>query len=349
MSPVSPNSSFTVRFRPLGPWRFGPDSGARDRVDLIYHSDAVYSAVCSAMRQLGMADEWFEATARSVAAPAVRISSFFPFQGRTLLVVPPRNIWPPADSTKVRYKGARFVSLSVVESLLADKPVDENRWAVDGESQCLVPHDIGRGPFRVAIRSSAAVDRLETGKVQSHSTACLEFNRDAGLWTLVQFADASAAGKWRGPVASAFSLLADSGFGGERSRGWGRSETPEWSPWRSPVSNTPAEPADPEAPPAAESTGQAYWLLSLYLSGANDTVDWKRGSYSTITRRGQIESPERWGEPKHPTLMVSEGSVLLAGSELNGVAQDIAPEGFPHPVYRAGFAVAVPIPWRVAA
>jgi hypothetical protein len=49
-------------------------------------------------------------------------------------------------------------------------------------------------------------------------------------------------------------------------------------------------------------------------------------------------------------LMIAEGSVLLAGSEeLRGAAHDTAPNGFPHPVYRAGFAVTVPIPWRVAA
>src|SRR5258706_1649909 len=211
MSPVTPATSFTVRFRPLGPWRFGPDSGARDRVDLIYHSDAVFSAVCSAMRQLGMAEEWFEATARSAGTPAVRISSFYPFQGKTLLVVPPRNIWPPADSTKVRYKGARFVPLPMVESLLADKTIDENRWAVDGESECLVPHDAGRGPFRVSIRSSAGVDRLETGRVESHSTACLEVARDAGPWTVVQVADAAASGKWQSSMRTAVGRLAGSG------------------------------------------------------------------------------------------------------------------------------------------
>src|SRR5229473_6172171 len=199
MSPASPTTSFTVRFRPLGPWRFGPDSGARDRVDLIYHSDAVFSAVCSAMRQLGMAEEWFEATARS-GVPAVRISSFYPFQGKTLLVVPPRNIWPPADSTKVRYKGARFVPLPVVEALLADKAIDEDRWAVDGESECLVPHGRAGGPFRIALRSNAAVDRLESGKTVGHETACLEFTRESGLWTVVQFQDDDAAAQWTAPV-----------------------------------------------------------------------------------------------------------------------------------------------------
>jgi hypothetical protein len=93
----------------------------------------------------------------------------------------------------------------------------------------------------------------------------------------------------------------------------------------------------------------AYWLLSLYTPASNDAVDWKRGSYSTVSRRGRIESSARWGEPKTATQMIAEGSVLLASNELRGAASDLAPEGFPHPVYRAGFAVTVAIPWRAAA
>jgi CRISPR type III-A-associated RAMP protein Csm4 len=347
MLPAGSTASFAVRFRPLGPWRFGPDSGARDRVDLIYHSDAVFSAVCSAMSQLGLGEEWLEATARSEAAPAARFSSFYPFQGHTLLVVPPRSIWPPQEAAKIRYKGARFVPLPVVESLLAGKGIDENRWAVDGESECLIAHDAGRGPFRIALRSNASVDRLDAGKVESHATACLEFAQNAGLWTVVQFADAAAQEKWEAPVRSAFLLLADSGFGGERSRGWGRSETPEWQHWTPPGTPPGMPPAAPEA--AEDSPEQAHWLLSLYLPSSDDLVDWKRGSYSTLTRRGRIESRARWGEIKAPTLMVAEGSVLLsAASQLRGEARDTAPAGFPHPVYRAGFAVTVPIPWRAS-
>src|SRR5579872_7112629 len=132
MVPPSSNTSFAVRFHPVGPWRFGPDSGARDRVDLIYHSDGVFSAVCSAMRQLGLADQWLKATARA-DAPAVRFSSFYPYSGKYHLIVPPRSIWPPPDSSKIRYKSARFVPLSLVESLLNDQAIDEDRWIVDGE------------------------------------------------------------------------------------------------------------------------------------------------------------------------------------------------------------------------
>jgi len=340
MSPAARPSRFVVRFRPLGPWRFGPDSGARDRVDLIYHSDAVFSAVSSAMAQLGMIEDWLNATARAETAPAARFSSFYPFQANSLLIVPPRNIWPPAEVTKIRCKGARFVPLSLVEALLAGKGIDENRWAVDGESECLIPHDVGRGPFRIAQRSHAGVDRLEAGKVEPHSTACLEFARDAGLWTVVQFADEAAAQKWEGPVRSALLLLADSGFGGERSRGWGRSQKPEWEAW------TP--PAMPDS--TASENERAHWLLSLYLPADADQVDWKRGTYSTLARSGRIESRAQWGVIKAPNLMIAEGSVLLAGvQELRGSVRDTAPSGFPHPVYRAGFAVTIPIPWRVTA
>ena len=338
MQPVSSNLSFAVRFRPVGPWRFGPDSGARDRVDLIYHSDALFSAVSSAMRQLGLGEEWLEATAAtspsSTNAPAVRFSSLFPFIGETLLAVPPRSLWPPVESAKVRYKGAHFVPLPVIESLLADKPLDEDRWAVDGESECLVISNQGRGPFKVALRSSAGVDRVSQAAVEVHSTACLEFTRAGGLWTVVQFAADDALACWQPPVRSALQFLADSGLGGERSRGWGRSEAPEWQTWNS-----------PQAPDGE----QAHWLLSLYTPSGNDAVDWKRGNYATVVRRGRIESSARWGEEKQPTTMIAEGSVLLASNELRGAATNVAPEGFPHPVYRAGFAVTVPIPWRSAA
>ena len=46
------NPGCIVKFRPLGPWRIGPNSGVRDRVDTIYHSDSLYSAVTGAMSAL---------------------------------------------------------------------------------------------------------------------------------------------------------------------------------------------------------------------------------------------------------------------------------------------------------
>ena len=341
MFPGVPNHSFVVRFRPTGPWRFGPNTGARDRVDFVYHSDAVFSAVTAAMARLGRIEEWLDATARAQNPPAARFSSFFPFQGDHLFVPPPRHLWPPLDSAKVRYKGARFVPISLVDALLSGAEINEDRWSVDGESECLIPVEKNShsGPFRMTLRSNAAVDRLAPGNIDLHSTACLEYSRGAGLWTIVIFSSAEARSAWEEPVRGAFRLLADSGFGGERSRGWGRSEMPEWKEC------APSE----ETAPVPDTTERGYWLLSLYTPSGDDSIDWRRGNYATISRSGRIESPARWGEPKSASLMISEGSVLLAGSEPRGSARDLAPPGFPHPVFRAGFAVAFPVPWRTPA
>ncbi|HXA50601.1 MAG TPA: hypothetical protein VNV86_09875, partial [Candidatus Acidoferrum sp.] len=221
------NPGLVVKLRPSGPWRIGPDSGARNRVDVIYHSDSLYSAVTSAMSRMGRLEEWLDATARS-ATPEVFFSSCFPFVDEIGYVVPPRTVWPPSSpslkAAHVRWKSARFIPLAMVQSILAGDRLDEHRWTVDGPSGCLMP--VGKqGPFRTSVRWGAAVDRL-SGASERHSTACIEFRPGAGLWAVIGLADDSARDKWQDAIKAAFRLLADTGFGGERSRGWGRSEAP---------------------------------------------------------------------------------------------------------------------------
>jgi CRISPR type III-A-associated RAMP protein Csm4 len=543
-----------VKLRPSGPWRIGPDSGARNRVDTIYHSDSLYAAVTSAMGRLGWLEEWLQATVRE-PAPAVCFSSCFPFLNEIGLVVPPRTVWPPKStslaSVRVRWKSARFVPLDVVRAILAGELLKEDDWTVDGPSECLVP--AGRpGPFRTGVRWNAAVDRL-TGASERHATACIEFRPGAGLWTIAGFSDEQSHTRWLAPVKAAFRLLADTGFGGERSRGWGRSEQPEfidgslpdmilpeqmavaggrwpvaggtgmieepgaggqageltaegslvspieeppgepspvppiedppaeppppdpdpqlpapepdppepgpWFPEPSPVfaapepvasepvaqepiaqepiaqdtaaapeaepllltagspeplllaahepeppaqvtgsaetelpasavpaaaeleplqepepepltqaavtldvvtpiplaaSPQPPAPASPEQPPVLHqppatghrppATAVPVWLLSLFTPASADTVDWRRGNYTVLARGGRVDSPAGSGELKKQVQMVVEGSVLYAEGDPHGAAPDVAPEGFAHPVFRAGFALAIPLP-----
>jgi hypothetical protein len=433
------------------------------------------------MARLGSLEEWLAATARA-GASAVSFSSCYPFQGDVEFVAPPRTLWPPASpalmAARVRWKSARFIPVEVVGALAANARLDENRWSVDGASECLVP--AGRpGPFRTGVRWNAAVDRL-SGASERHSTACLEFHSGAGLWTVVSFADDAARDSWMEPVKACFRLLADSGFGGERSRGWGRSEPPEFTegtlpdlvlamaaryrrkagkreaaeirapqaaapltqPEAAPAPaggepeiEAPAEPAIAEAvPPAAElpeapepsiaeSTAETetrdsaqpeseappvpaeaapesaappeamesaeiqpapaespeseqpeaedtatepvetaepvvaetprpaaagpgaepHWLLSLFLPAPEDAVAWGHGSYALVERSGRVESLAGSGELKKVVRMVAEGSVVCAPAPPRGAAADVAPEGFPHPVFRAGFAVAIPL------
>jgi CRISPR-associated protein Csm4 len=140
---------------------------------------------------------------------------------------------------------------------------------------------------------------------------------------------------WVDRVKGAMKLLADSGIGGERSRGWGRSGEPEWHD------------ADAVSPRPVEGHGTAHWLLSLYAPSPEDSIDWSSGSYTAITRAGRIESSARWGDLKAASQMIEEGSVLLSARPPHGGIRNIAPEGFPHQVLRSGFAVSVEIPWVV--
>ena len=491
------NPGLVVKLRPAGPWRIGPDSGARNRVDVTYHSDSLYSAVTGAMARLGTLEEWLGATARQ-SQPAVCFSSCFPFLDDIGFVIPPRTIWPPSSpalmSARVRWKSARFVPLGIVRALLSGQTLDGSHWSVDGPSECLVP--AGKlGPFRTGVRFNAAVDRL-TGATERHSTACIEFRPGSGLWTVVSFRDDASRDRWSDPVKAAFRWLADTGFGGERSRGWGRSEAPEFiegnlpdmilppvepaapveqsaepvtaaiesapditplvvspepgaefgfvpqevttlaigpetvepliepkpepegspaevqsaesapapeseprpedpapepkstestpaqeaaelvpEPEPAPESGEPApsseipapavsaeptpepeptpetaeptpgpRPPAPDQSPAPETAPASHWLLSLFSPGASDAVDWQRGNYTILARGGRIESPIASGELKKQLNMVAEGSVVLANSAPCGAAPDVAPDGFAHPVFRAGFAVSIPLP-----
>jgi CRISPR type III-A-associated RAMP protein Csm4 len=253
---------------------------------------------------------------------------------------------------KVRWKGARFVPLAVVEALVAGRSIEEDRWAVDVESECLVPSsDAGHpaGPFRVAMRSSAAVDRLTGASVAAHSAACLELRDGAGFWAAVAFGDADAEAKWAEPVKAALRLLADSGMGGERSRGWGHSRMPLFSGGTFPellVRPEPQTPIPVEGEPAPP-IETAYWLLSLFSPAAEDLIDWDSGNYVFLARGGRVDSPAGIGAQKKVLRMVAEGSVLFSAAAPRGTARDVAPDGFPHPVYRSGLAFCIPIPVKL--
>lgn len=352
-----------VRFHPLGPWRIGPDSGARDGVEMVFHSDSLFSAVTHAMLRLGSLEDWLAATAGAEGEPAVRLSSLFPALGDTLFVPPPRSLWPPPASPKVRWRNARFVPLPVVRDLVADRLPKDNRWFVDGFSGCLLPGSDQSlsGPFRPALRSNAAVDRLRGDAVEVHRTACLEFASGGGFWGVVGFASEEARERWGGPLETAFRLLADTGLGGERSAGWGRSAQPDFQYGQLPdLIVPPREPvAEPVAAPAEDAEGaplppkppveNGWWLLSLFSPAETEPIEWSRGAYSLIVRAGRVESPASSGALKKSLRMVEEGGVVASPEPPRGTAPNVAPDGFAHPVYRFGYALAIPVPLRGAA
>lgn len=323
-----------VRMTPAGPWRNGPHTGARDRVDPVCHSDTLYAALTAAMAELDAVEPWMEATARA-SKPAVRLTSMFPFLRDDLYVPPPKTLWPPQVTGRLRASGARFVPARVVGILASGQLLKEDGWEVDGMSQCLVPRS-GRpghsGPFRYALRAGAAVDRLN-GTAAPHQTACIEFAPNSGYWCAAVFASEAAAAEWREKLEAAFRLLGDTGVGGERSRGWGRASEVRFQ------FDELASLLMPRAQ-ALPTVARNWWLLSLYDAAAGDGIDWTSGHYALATRSGRTAA----GALKAPVDLVAEGSVVASESEPVGRTADVTPEGHAHPVYRAGFAVALPLP-----
>ncbi len=348
-----------IRLRPRGPWRYGPEDGGSDRLDSLFRSDRLFSAVTLAMRRLGWLDEWLDATARA-SRPAVTFSSFFPFQAETLFAIPPSTVWPPPASlittpspvflAKLRWTMARFVPLPVIDSLLTGQNILADQWLPDPESACLLRRDRpSASPFRVVTRSSASVDRIHRLSHQPASLACVEFEPSSGLWTLACFANSEAESVWSDRVQAAFRLLADSGFGGRRSAGWGQAHAPEFQRGLWPAILFPK--ADRGARSTAASNGNGssglYWLLSLYSPASSDRVDWTGGDYWLTLRTGRIESEAASGHQKKSVRMIGEGSVIAADASPTGTALDVAPDGFAHPVFRAGFALALALPVMV--
>ncbi len=340
-----------IRLRPLGPWRYGPGDGGVSRVDSLFRSDRLYSAVALAMQQLGHLDEWLAGTARA-KSPVVVFSSLFPFQGDTLFAPPPATLWPPPPTlvtspspvflAKMRWEAARLLPLGLIESLLTGQNILADQWTVDGESGCLLRRDRpSQSPFRMVRRPRVPVDRLTQVSQAPDNAACIEFEAGAGLWTVLRFADAAAEQAWSARIQSCFRLLADTGFGGRRSSGWGQTAETEWQSGTWPGILLPKA---ARSLASDEEKSSLFWLLSLYAPGAADRVNWKNGSYRLTQRGGRVQSTAGSGNLKKKVRLVEEGSVLSASADPVGSAVDVAPDGFAHPVYRAGFALALQLP-----
>lgn len=327
------------RLRPITPWRIGPGTGARTQAGAVLHSDTWYAAVSQAMGQFQLLEEWLNATAQPFAEPAVRLSSLFPYQRGMLFAPPPAGVWPPQHTGRVRWKGARLAPLGAIGTLLRGEALDEEKWMVDGHSACLLPSTGygGVGPFRQLRRRFAAVDRLTGGHAEPYEAAAVQFAPGCGLWGLMEFANPTAYAVWAPKIEVALRWLADSGVGGLRSRGFGRARQPELQ------AGTLDQLLEPL--PVPRSGRRAWWLLSLFSPGVEDRVDWSSGSYGLLTRTGRAAN----GALKPGARLVEEGSVLVADSPLRGSIQDARPEGAPHPVYRAGYALALPIDWGTPA
>jgi CRISPR type III-A-associated RAMP protein Csm4 len=345
-----------IRLRPSGPWRYGPGEGGLDRLDALFRSDRLYSAVTLAMRQLGWLEEWLAATAQ--ASPSlVAFSSLFPFQGDSLYAIPPVTLWPPPAAfvttpsplflSRIRWKTARFVPLSVIDSLITGQQILADQWLPDPDSACLLRRDRpSTSPFRPLIRSVSGVDRVSNTSFHAEAAACVQFGSGAGLWSAVRFTNDEGESVWSDRIQAAFRLLADTGLGGRRANGYGQMGAPEFQrgPWPDVILPKLARALRQRNGNSTQNGAQQYWFLSLYSPSPDDRIMWSEGSYQLTMRGGYVENSTASGMQKKAARLITEGSVIAAGAEPRGVAVDVAPAGFGHAVYRSGIALALNLP-----
>ena len=135
----------------------------------------------------GLLEEWLDATARNPGGRCRPVQlAAFRFHGETRFVVPPRTVWPPAASPKVRWKGARFVPLPLVEALLNGRAARGRplvgRWA-RANAWC-------RRPARAVPHRDPRSKRRGRPVGRGRRAACRRLSRISpgrGLWTVIWF------------------------------------------------------------------------------------------------------------------------------------------------------------------
>jgi CRISPR type III-A-associated RAMP protein Csm4 len=320
-----------VQLQPVTPWRCS--AGRPGEPASLLPSDSFFGALSDAMLQLGWLPDWL-----NEGAPATRFSSLLPFHNDSFHAPLPESLRSAPGLRKLRLPSVRFAPLPAIEDL-ANRRFDESRWVLDLASGCLLAADRAGagGPFRSTERSRAAVDRLHGLAAPAASTSGVEFADRAGLWSIFVFDSPDSAAIWSPRLKAALRLLADSGIGGWRNAGWGRSRRPRFregdagrllsnAGWK----HIPAAPAS------------HWWTLGLFAPASDAPVAWDAGAYQTIHRAGWTAA----AGPKPALRLVREGAVLASPSEPLGLIASSSVEGLPHPVFR--YAAGLALPWQEA-
>ncbi len=150
------SSAVLVRLRPTGPWRIGPDSGDRDRVDRVYHSDALYSAVCGAMFRLGEGGAWLDATARASSSASCALEFLFPVSCVDSVRGPSAKCVAASSVVENSLEGRAFCAFERGGNAACGQASERRCLRIDGPSECLLPDAAIRS---VHLRTAGSIAR----------------------------------------------------------------------------------------------------------------------------------------------------------------------------------------------
>lgn len=318
-------------------------------------SDTLFSALVITWLEMGEAAVVAELPQSFADQPPLTLTSCFPYAGPIHLL--PRPLLPiqPENGGK-GYKRVSWVSPRIFARLIDGISIDEltSLWrttTVDPQNSGLLQG--GRVWVDLAERAEIAkalhqerrteitlwedeksphvvVDRQESCSNLYHVGA-VRFTPGCGLWCAVRGEEA-----WVQRATAAFRLLADSGIGGRRSRGFGHFHLEE-----KPQLDLPLAPTGTHQVLLGRLAPTASQMSLLQAPGAG---------YGLITVGGWTQSLRSRPILRQKVRLLTEGSLIqqsrgVAGRLLN--VKPPEPATYEHPVYRYGFSFATPV--RLAA
>jgi len=349
---------YIVRLRFLTPVHFGSDEAGIgvENVQPLLHSDTIFSALCNAWAKFGIltAKELQELKQSFDTSPPFKLSSAFPYRPKgagTEFYLPKPvmstkqfeifgNEMRPEQKTEWKkwLKKTHFISSGYFEKWLKDEQFIQEGWIDELKAwkEIMVEE----------IRPQHAQDRL-TMASQLYYLGEIFFEQeqdyDCGLYFMVQFPMDEI---WKDKLSKGLKALSDLGLGGERHFGMGRFKCDD-NEYGTLV------PID-EHPPLhflTESTihSNHYCVLSLFYPTVTEQKMIQKNvssvAYGLVQRKGWVFSSTTLLQMKRKTVnMFSEGSVFsIPGFTPQGTIIDVKPNGFPHPVWRFGMALSVPL------
>lgn len=338
-------------------------------------SDTLLAALLDAHHRAGgRIEDWFIPPAEPGATwrdCPYRITSAFPYAGKVYFFPMPVPAQAFFSHNLLRdrrkdVKRIRFVSKGILHKMLAGESLDgwlfpkdekadpQTGVALQSGALWLTLDECAHLPDRLrcdpktnrpippralrrhAVYAEATVPRVTVDRVNSASTIFhagrVTFAAGCGLWF-------GLSGQPPAELKRALQVLGEDGLGGERAAGYGAFT---WT-----VAQQPLALPDPSPDGAA-------LLLSRYHPRAEETAALQRpdAAYELTAVAGWLRTRDGAAQRRRRLWLVREGSVVyLPGSGPWGDVVDVCPTyenpagDLPHPVWRAGLALAVAWPY----
>jgi len=362
------------KLAPRTAFHFGQRGVGVEGTQVFCHADTLFSALCLTLRELepegstaltGLLDQ-FPRQGHSTGPPPFRLTSAFPYAGEVLFfpkpLVPGKLKQKTSQEHGKTLKEVKFVSQGIFTAWLNNEALDgylEDKnlflhggdlWVTPAERKALeVFRNEDTGKVQLWKSDPAprvTVDRVtsksavyQAGRVRYRRVKLEDGELRAGLWVLVELLGDEQA-DW---LTKLFTVLGDSGIGGERSAGYGQ--------------------FDLDGPTDFMGFGiqgrDERWLtLAPYHPRSDELgkggVLGEDSAYTLLLRRGWVASPEGMSLRRPLVRVLGEGSVLhhpaTGTRESYGDLADVTPEamdpdkgGTGHKVWRYGIAFPVPV------